>query len=38
MFVVQAEQRKFCKKVSVPVLVQGKKLSSLLKVCESYIE
>jgi hypothetical protein len=31
VFVVETEQRKFCKKVSVTVLVQGKKMSSLLK-------
>ena len=28
----------FVKEVSVTVLVQGKKMSSLLKVCESYVE
>ena len=38
MFVVEADKRKFVKEVSVTVLVQGKKMSSLLKVCESYIE
>ena len=38
MFVVEAEQRKFFTKVSVTVLVQGKEMSSLLKVCESHSE
>ena len=38
MFVVEAEQRKLCEKVSVTVLVQGKKMSSLFKACESYVE
>ena len=38
VFVVKQNRGTFVKEVSVTVLVQGKKMSSLLKVCESYIE
>ena len=38
VFVVKQNRGSFVKEVSVTVLVQGKKMSSLLKMCESYIE
>ena len=38
VFVVKQNRGSFVKEVSVTVLVQGKKMSSLLEVCESYIE